>query len=190
MSRPAWLSHSVEHRLASHSPQSHRPAHKAHVLTRPENALNAAWHGRLGGTGDQPVSTSSQRAPLVHGAPAWHAFELELALRGGGSMSGRLTGGCDGIPTTVVDGGLGDGSGRDSEAGRCSTTCTRGRKGRQKSCPWWTAAVRIGELRQPLPERTVGRWRGRTRGTARASYSRSHRGKMGGLVVLAGHSRG
>jgi hypothetical protein len=57
-------------------------------------------------------------------------------------MRGRLTGGCDGVLTTVVDSKLRDGSRRDSEPARSSAACTRERKGREKSCPWWTATTR------------------------------------------------
>jgi hypothetical protein len=46
------------------------------------------------------------RAPLTHGAQTQHGFELVLALRGCGSLRGLLTGGCDDISATVVDGGL------------------------------------------------------------------------------------
>jgi hypothetical protein len=52
------------------------------------------WHGLLGGTNDWPMSMSSWQAPTTHAAPTRHVLE-------------RLTAGCDDIPATVVDGGLG-----------------------------------------------------------------------------------
>jgi hypothetical protein len=96
---------------AAHEP---RLAHRgAHELT-PERALgttvrlgHATWHGRLRITGDRSASTCSWGATSIHGAPAWHGLELELAPRGGGNVRGRLTSGCDSVPAVGVGGGLG-----------------------------------------------------------------------------------